>query len=395
MNSNKHLNILVVGAGMYVCGKGTDNFGTILPAIYEASKSGLVGDVKIAATSITSVNETTKKIDGLNKIFGFSLNIECFPQNAEKESQSYRRILEQGWKADCAIVSVPDHLHFEITSYLMNIGVHCLVVKPLVPTLQEAKELIQLATSKSLYGAVEFHKRFDRANIKLRDTISQGLIGDPLYFIVEYSQRKSIPKEKFSGWVEHTNILQYLGIHYIDIIYFATRAKPKRVMAIGQKNFLQSEKINTYDSIQCFIEWEMPNNIVFTSSIFVNWIDSEKSSAMSDQKIKVIGTKGRYEADHKCRGITVTTDDNGIEEINPDFCSFYGGHKEQNASIQGYGIDSIKQFLEDVELIVTSKLRHDAFEDNRPTFKESLVPTSVIEAANQSLLKDSDWININ
>lgn len=394
MKTNRQLKVLVVGAGMYVCGKGTDGFGTILPALYEASKSIGQIETKIAATSLASVKELELKIAGLNKKFGFSIEVGCFPQ-ADDDAMSYRTILAQGWKPDCAIVSVPDHLHFEVTTYLMERGIHCLVVKPLVSTTEEAKKLILLAGSKNLYGAVEFHKRFDRANIKLRDSISQGLIGDPLYFVVEYSQRKSIPMKKFAGWVEQTNIFQYLGIHYVDIIYFATRATPKRAMAIGQKNYLQANGINAYDSIQCIIEWEIPSRCSFSSTILTNWIDSEQSTAMSDQKIKVIGTKGRYEADHKDRGITITNDENGVEDVNPDFCSFYGTGDKDNISIQGYGVDSVHQFLKDIESILKGDLRPDALEGKRPTFKESLVPTMILEAANLSLSKNGCWIDIN
>ena len=63
------------------------------------------------------------------------------------------------------------------------------------------------------------------------------------------NKRKTIPTKIFNSWVHHNNILQYLGVHYIDIIRFVTKAKPKRVMAIGQKTFLEnlgfeSNKIN-------------------------------------------------------------------------------------------------------------------------------------------------------
>ena len=31
----KKIDIVVIGAGLYVCGKGTEGYGTILPAIFE------------------------------------------------------------------------------------------------------------------------------------------------------------------------------------------------------------------------------------------------------------------------------------------------------------------------------------------------------------------------
>ena len=42
MTKFKPLNILIVGGGMYVCGRGTDNFGTILPAVLEAKKKDIL-----------------------------------------------------------------------------------------------------------------------------------------------------------------------------------------------------------------------------------------------------------------------------------------------------------------------------------------------------------------
>ena len=65
----------------------------------------------------------------------------------------------------------------------------------------------------------------------------QGDLGLPLYTWTEYSQRKSVPSEVFRTWVEKINILQYLGVHYIDIVRFVSGAKPVKVMAMGQKSW--------------------------------------------------------------------------------------------------------------------------------------------------------------
>jgi len=178
----------------------------------------------------------------------------------------------------------------------------------------------------------------------------------------------------------------------VDIIYFATRAIPKRVMAIGQKNYLSSRGIDNYDSIQVVVEWELPSGVLFSSVFLTNWIDPESSSALSNQKIKVIGTKGRYEADQKRRGICVTSDEEGVEEPNPDFCSMYGSRKG-DISFQGYGIDSITRFLNDVTMIENKQLRVEDLDSQRPTFKESLVPTVIIEASNRSIVGNGRWVN--
>ena len=69
-----------------------------------------------------------------------------------------------------------------------------------------------------------------------------------------------------------------------------TSFTPKNVVAYGQKNYLKNKKENTYDSIQGIIEWEKKDGSKMSFHIS-NWIDSNKSSAMSDQVIKFIGTK--------------------------------------------------------------------------------------------------------
>jgi predicted dehydrogenase len=271
-------------------------------------------------------------------------------------------------------------------------GLHTLVVKPLAPTVKEVIELIDLQQKHQTYCAVDFHKRFDYANLKLKDAVSGGQIGDPLYVVVLYSQRKSIPSIQFRKWVEKTTIFQYLGIHYIDIVYFATKATPKRVMAIGQKNWLASQGIDTYDSVQGTIEWQLPSGKKFSQYILTNWIDPESTSALSEQSIKVIGTKGRFESDQKKRGITMVTDEKGIEEINPYFTSPY--QMEGRVFYRGYGIDSIKTFLKDVVQVEEGNVRVEDLEEKRATFKQSVVPITILEGIQESLQKNGEWVTI-
>jgi len=386
------LNILVIGTGMYVCGRGTDGYGTILPAIYEWARCGRLGDIYIAGTNVKGITEVKGKVEKLNSLFGFDIAPKYFPESDTCDPDAYKAAINGIPGPACAIVVVPDNLHRKIAGDTVDNNIHSLVVNPLAPTVQEVVELIDLQEKREVHCAVEFHKRLDRSNLKLRDTVVSGKIGDPLYFVVEYSQRKSIPEEKFKSWIESTNIFQYLGIHYVDIIYFVTGAIPRRVMAVGQKNYLASGGIDNYDSMQVVVEWEMPSGALFSSVFITNWIDPESSSAMSNQRIKVIGTKGRYEADQKNRGICVTSDKEGVEEPNPDFCSMYGSRKG-NISFQGYGIDSITGFLKDVTMIESGQLKVEDLDGKRPTFKESIVPTVIIEAVNRSITENGRWIN--
>jgi len=388
MDKLEKLNIVVVGTGVYVCGRGTDGYGTVMPALLEYMRSHDLGDIYIAGTGSKSINTCRKKVNRLMTDMRVEPRVIYL---TVKPKNGYKDLFRNIPRPALCIAVVPDDIHKDIAIAAMEAGLHALVVKPLAPTLKEVKAIVKAQEKAGLYGAVEFHKRLDHANLKLKDVIARGAIGDPLYFLVEYSQKKSVPYYRFSKWVKQTNIFQYLGIHYVDIIYFATKASPIRVMATGQKGWLVSKGVDTYDAIQAVIEWRMPSGKTFSSSILTNWIDPESSSAVSDQKIKVIGTMGRFESDQKKRGVTIVTDSAGVEEPNPYFCSPYG---TDPVSYKGYGIDSICQFIADVADIADGRITIKALESLRPTFKESVVPSAVIEAVNKSLKNNGNWVNI-
>ena len=159
-----------------------------------------------------------------------------------------------------------------------------------------------------------------------------------------YVFKKNIPLKIFKSWVQQTNIFQYLGVHYVDIIHFVTGAKPLRVTAVGQKNFLKNNGIDTFDAIEVVVEWKKYTN-TFSSTFLCNWIDPNNTSAVSYQSIKFIGTKGRIESDQKNRGLQLVTDREGIEDINPYFNQNYT--IENNVFFKGYGIESFLQFFQD------------------------------------------------
>lgn len=383
------LKVIVLGAGMYVCGRGTDGFGTVLPALYEAFRGGLIERVDVVATRASSIQGLKEKDRELKGLMGFGL-----PLQGHSQKDAYRRLLKTG-KPDCVIISIPDHLHAKAAVEAAKAGCHLLVVKPLAPTVKEAREMTRVAAANRVYGAVEFHKRFDDANLKIRDVIALGKLGDLLYIDVNYSQRKVIPEEMFKGWSAKTNILQYLGVHYVDLIYFMTGAKPLRVMATGQEQWLVKKGIATFDAIQAVIEWQMPSSQkTFTSIIATHWIDPNTSSAMSDQKISIVAAQGRVDSDQKNRGVQIVTDEKGIEDFNPYFSQLYTDATGQKV-FRGYGERSIHQFLKDVSNIRLGVQTPNDLKALRPTFEQALVSTAVVEAAARSLKRRNAWIKIN
>ena len=391
----KPVEILVVGAGMYVCGKGTEGYGTILPALFEGYRQGMVSRIHLAATSRASAENVLLKVAELEKILGIEPKISVYPTGEEYNDKAYLQALEEGSGPWAAIVSVPDHLHFKISKNLMEKGVHLQVVKPLVAKVDEVRRLLELQDDNGVYGVVEFHKRYDHANLKLLDLIRKNKLGQLLNFRINYSQQKVIPTKMFQNWVDTTNVFQYLGVHYVDLIHFLTKARPLRVMSIGTKKFLPSQGIDNYDTIQTMIEWQQPHTEdSFISSHLTGWVDPDTSSAMSDQRIEVIGTRGRYRSDQKDRGVTLVTDKDGVEQINPYFSQFYPALDGQAMMVSGYGPQSILQFVRDVADIISGNRSLADLEGLRATFASSLPVAVVLEASDQSLRENNKWVGI-
>ncbi|MDA8135390.1 MAG: Gfo/Idh/MocA family oxidoreductase [Desulfobacteraceae bacterium] len=393
--NSKPFDLIIVGAGMYACGKGTNGYGTILPAAFEACRRGWIKTIHIAAATKKSADLAKEKAIQLKDLTKVSPEIHFYPKK-DDDPHAYLCAAEKVGRPCAGIISVPDNLHFEITKALIQKKIHVQVVKPLVSTVDENNTLIELKNQYGIYGCVEYHKRFDESNLKLYGLIRQGALGELLHFRINYSQRKLIPTTVFRNWVETTNVFQYLGVHYVDLIQFLTGAKPLRVMSMGMKKYLSGQGINTYDTIQTLIEWQQDEGKgCFLSSHLTGWVDPNVSTAMSDQRLEVIGTRGRYRSDQKNRGVTLVTDDHGCEEINPYFCQFFQDIDGQALKINGYGPGSILQFINDCVNITNGKKSPAELQGLRASFESSLYIAMVLEASAKSLAEGNTWISVN
>ncbi len=382
------LDIIIIGTGSYVCGKGEKNYGTIVPSIITYSKRYKQAINIIFACNSKKGKENAKEksnfiLEMIDPLSNVTFNyVECFggpSQFLKNYTRSTNKV--------AAIVSIPDHFHYSWIKAILEEGIPVLTVKPLTLELNKSIELSQLSRSLGVPSFVEFHKRYDKQLRFAKDKFNSGEIGQPIYSYTEYTQRKTIPIDVFKNWVLSTNIFSYLGVHYVDALHYITDSIPLRVSATGQKIFLIKEGIDTYDSIQCSIIWQDKNNNFFNQTILCSWVESNLSTAMSGQNFNLIGTHGRIECEQKNRGLSYLTDIKPIEHINPDFTRLYS--YESNNIFEGYGIDSVTNFI---HYILGSDL---CIKDRRLcTFEEASISTSVIEAANKSLRNNSVWIPI-
>ena len=375
----KKIKLLILGGGMYVCGRGTNTDGTIIPSLLSNNIEKKINFCQILGNSNIGVLRTRKKI---NKIVKENKNtIEFKYSKINKINQVLKKT-----KFNCAIVCLPDDLHYKYIKILLNNKINVITVKPFVTNSNEALELIKLAKDKKVISQVDFHKRNDEANLMLKSLIEDNYFGDLIYSTVEYSQPKIIPEKLFKNWAMNTNVFQYLGIHYVDLVSFLTNFRPISVYASGVKNYLIKRKFKNYDSIHAIIDWKSKNNSIFKSIMNINWIDPNNSNAFSDQRITIFGTEAKFKSDQTNRGISIYKD-GGIQNPNPYFSGKY--KLDNNTFYKGYGINVYKNFINDVYKKINGI---EVNNEGRATFKSSLDSVLVSEALLKSLETDKKVI---
>jgi uncharacterized protein YktA (UPF0223 family) len=69
-------------------------------------------------------------------------------------------------------------------------------------------------------------------------------------------------------------------------------------------------------------------------------------------------------------------------------------HMNKKVKFEGYGIKSVMQFINDVQMVDSGKIDIKQLLNTRPSFKMCRVSTAVIEAAHQSLARQNKLVTV-
>jgi len=119
---------------------------------------------------------------------------------------------------DIVILCSPAHLHFEQASQVLQAGLHVVVEKPFAATSDQARELINLASSLGKV-IVPFHnRRFDSDFSTVEKVLSSGILGNTVSF--ESRWDRFVDRPPGSSWKDldlpAAGNIYSLGSHMID-----------------------------------------------------------------------------------------------------------------------------------------------------------------------------------
>ena len=124
-------------------------------------------------------------------------------------------------KPDVAIVAVPTHHHAAVAEPLLRAGVHCLVEKPLAPSLAEAQSMLDAARTGGALLQAGHLERFNPAVTAARAHLTQ-----PMFF---EAHRLSV----FTPRSLDVDVVLDLMIHDLDIVLSLVNSPVREIRAVG------------------------------------------------------------------------------------------------------------------------------------------------------------------
>lgn len=129
---------------------------------------------------------------------------------------------------DAVLIAVPPLAHVETASEALEAGCHCLVEKPLAPTVQESQMLVRRAEELGRTLMVSQQYRFKPAPRTAQRLIRAGAIGR-----VEAVDVRFLGAPHFAGFrlEQGEPLLSDMAVHHFDHIRSTIRLEPVRVWA--------------------------------------------------------------------------------------------------------------------------------------------------------------------
>lgn len=160
---------------------------------------------------------------------------------------------------DIVAVVTPVWTHYELTKRALEHGKHVFVEKPFTCSVDQAKELVELAEKKNLKIMVDHTFLFTGAVKKIKELVDRKELGDLYYYD---SLRVNL------GLFQHdVNVIWDLAPHDLSIMDHVIDKKPEAVVATGEKHLNGVEDV-------AFITVYFPKHII--AHVNVNWLSPVK-----------------------------------------------------------------------------------------------------------------------
>ena len=387
--------VLMVGTGEYTTGyvrngaSGSDkSAGVVALSLFDMRRRGKVGRLMMAGTNGTKFPGIRRHVhESIARVYkDLDVTFESFPDDTvQSDPHAYLAAMDELQSGDMVTVFTPDDTHFGIAMEAVDRGLHVLIAKPIVKTLEEHLTLAEAARRNGVLVAMEVHKRWDPIYADARDRIRE--LGDFSFFSSFMSQPKS-QLETFRSWAgRSSDISYYLNAHHIDFNVWSVGhlARPLSVTALASTGVAKREGIDAEDTITLGVQWENVQSGALASAFYTaSWI-APKSDVHSQQRFYYLGQKGEVQIDQAHRGYSLATDAVGFSSPNPLFMKYTPDAQGYFSGQSGYGYRSIEAFVDAVAQVRAGEAVPEDFRGGLATVDDTVLVTAILEAGRRSL----------
>lgn len=323
------------------------------------------------------------------------LTCDTYPSDETIDPKAYIDAISTFQPGDVAIIFTPDDTHYDIAMACINQGMHVMVTKPIVQTLEHHNNLIKAAKEKNVLVSMEVHKRWDPFYADARDR-ARSQFGNFQYMYAYMSQPKH-QLETFKAWAgKSSDISFYLNSHHIDFSEWTLEgiARPIRVTATSSTGIAHSKGMQTEDSITLTVQWENLDDKSLGCAVYTSSWVAPKGDVHSQQRFFYMGANGEINVDQAHRGMTVAQDGKPFASVNPLFMKY----TPTNGMFSGqgsYGVKSFECFVDACREINSGSQKVTDFDDGSlATVGTTVQGTAILEAGRRSLDADGRPMDI-
>lgn len=164
---------------------------------------------------------------------------ERFPDLAGVAVYDDHRQMLAKEQLDAVVISTPHSYHHGQIVDALGAGAHVLCEKPLVCSVQEAKDVIRARDAAGKIVLVSYQRHYQHAFLVMKTAIDRGLIGALQYVDLQQNQNWYNNQKKANRWRIQKDLsgggqLNDSGSHIVDILLYVTGLVPERVYATQQ-----------------------------------------------------------------------------------------------------------------------------------------------------------------
>lgn len=338
---------------------------------------------------------------GLNKATG-----EAYDVDSSRVYDDYKAMAKaESSKSDgidFVVVTVPNHVHYEICKEFLQAGINVVCEKPLCFEIEQAQELLKLAKDKNLILAVTYaYTGYTMAKV-MREMIKNGDIGDILTLNGEFAQEWLLDQldpqgdgKELSTWrmdpkvAGISNCMGDLGTHVEHFVHYVTGLKMKRLLA-------------TTDTFGHPLDFNATALVEYTNGAKGTlWSSQIAAGKLNGLAVRVYGSKGSLEWEQHYPDYLRFTPKNKPTQILSRGTGYLSGAAASTSRLpfghpEGLYVGFANLYKNVISTLIKIKSGEKPSEQDLdfPTGEDGLNGVKFVHAVVESARNDSKWVTL-